>query len=193
MPINTRVLLAFFYVALTACVPIRETTYDAVNGLQNPFGPGGKCPKDRYQFGETEKTGWTIEATLKQGVPTVFISGVVWSGHTLTMLPPEITVRSLQDPSVHMTIPLSFCETFGGNSYLRNCAATSFPLNGPALHNSHPAIIGFSTDLRLPIDYVEGFQLYLSYVMDGGVVALPVTAEFRKVTRFVTRGPYGCE
>jgi len=188
-----RLLCFWLALALTACVPFRETTYDAVHGIQNPAGPGGGCPRDRYRFGDRTKIGVTMSADLEKGTPKVSLIVSVWTGHTFNMSSAEIVLESLQKPSTHSTLPLTFYECPNGNRAAKGCISRTPPFVGPPRRNSFPQIEAYFADVPVPKDFVDGFTVSLAYSADGTELAEPVAAEFVKVTRFVSRGPYGCE
>jgi hypothetical protein len=177
---------------LGACVPFKETYFDAVNGIPNPYGPRKNCPRDRYHIGPNGVAPITILAFSKDGKPQVEFWATVWKDHTLTFANAELRVRSLGIPQVEDIVPIQFyewCNAFRSES----CVPKAFPLVGPNFGDARTSVATFRTRLALPESFSGGFQLNFVALLDGTTIIPIGDIRFETKTGVVTRGPLGCE
>jgi hypothetical protein len=191
---NRRSCIAALAVLLGACVPVKQTYYEAIGGSVNTANPM-HCPPDRFFAGNSSEGASVMLIIARQEPPTV--SFTVWVGpsHEFTMTPWEIDIHSSNDPTVHTPLPLKFYVPCLDSLFSRRCGERVYetgPLGGPPPGQTANTNIEHHAEIIIPKDYVDGFAFdFPQTLVDGRVIPTP-HVKYRRTRQVLPSGTFGC-
>jgi len=178
--------------ALCACVPVRQTYYEAVGGKVTPQETLSKCRPDHFSVGKWPGSSLLVYAIPKAGKAAIAID--LYSGQSIGVdfEPREIFVESIARPQLHTTYPLKFVARCNPRSSAVSCESAGDVVEPPVQWKEArlPPVIYY--EQVLPSEYAAGFTIRLPKIIDGTSDTGSTTATFKSVTEVVSTGPFGC-
>jgi hypothetical protein len=187
-----RLLPLALTIALSGCIPLRQTYFEAEGGVVTPQETLSSCRPDHFTIGRKYPDA-TLHAYawFEKGKPQLGLD--LYSGLTnrVDFEPRELHVEAIDAPAVQQSFPLVFfsrCETGASSDPCKHVPWGPPPIEWGSYRK--PLVIHYQQELS--DDYAKGFRVRLPRMTSDQSGSDTREITFRAVTEIVSSGTFGC-